>query len=79
MFFTSWLFTSFKKVFKKVCYIKNLRPPSNSREAKNPVFCPFNFAMRVWVNLPFEEECFLLVGFSLVSRRSSRKFVILKI
>ena len=51
MFFTSWLFTSFKKVFKKVCYIKFLRPPSNSREAKNPVFCPFNFAMRVWVNL----------------------------
>ena len=38
MFFTSWLFTSFKKVFKKVCYIKFLRPPSNSREAKNPVF-----------------------------------------
>ena len=51
MFFTSWLFTSVKKVFKKVCYIKFLRPPSNSREAKNPVFCPFNFAMRVLVNL----------------------------
>lgn len=62
MFFISWFFISFKKVFKKVCYIKILRFLFNLREVKNLVFCLFNFVMCVWVNLCGSFYFFFLVN-----------------